>query len=436
MANTISLSNQSMLNLYKIGNVGKYASNAVKNSLTKDGSLKTDSTSSSGFWSGLLGTAQGTTNNTLFKTMSFARENTSNLSLLKTSASSLSSAAKSMGASTLVSSDSSVVTAKASLYSKSSMSLNIGVSNLATSQQSSSAQLSSSENSSFGVGQNSFVLETENGSHTIDFTVDAGDTNEDTLKAIAGKINESKAGVSAEVVSEDGKSSLKLTSKETGDLAYFQVSGTPGGNNAAQTLDLQTTQEAKDANYTINGQSFSSATNTVSIPDGRGAKMTLTGEGSASLTKATDASAVVDAAKTFASAYNQAVSHLMSGSADGAGVTRALGLVANNGMTAMSIASYGGHAASRLSSMGISIDDEGMMQVDSKKLTAAVQESPASVREALAGYGGVASTAANNADQAMRIPAATYTNFSNMQVQSSLLDALMPSTGFLFDIAL
>ncbi|HBU13382.1 MAG TPA: hypothetical protein DEB31_11895 [Clostridiales bacterium] len=403
----------------------------MKNSLNKDGTVKAGSSLSSLFNT----TASGTTQNTLKSTMAFARQNTSNLSLLKSMAGALSSAAKSMGSSTLQSSNNSVVTAQASLYGKSNMSFDIGVNNLAASQQSKSASFNSSATSSFGLGNQSFALETEQGNYSIDFTVQAGDTNEDSLNAIAGQINESDANVSAKVTTSNGQSTLELTSNDTGELSYFQLSDESGGNAAAR-LDMQVTQEGQDASYSINGQGFTSDTNTVSIPGGRGAQMTLTGTGEATLQKATDASGVVSAAKSFASAYNNAVSFLASGNADGAGVTRALGLVTNNRMTAMSAASFGTGASARLSAMGISINQDGMMQVDEEKLTAAAQESPNTVRDALAGYGGMASTAESNAAQAMRIPAATYTNFSNMGVESGLINALMPKTGFLFDIAL
>ncbi|HBU12479.1 MAG TPA: hypothetical protein DEB31_07050 [Clostridiales bacterium] len=149
-----------------------------------------------------------------------------------------------------------------------------------------------------------------------------------------------------------------------------------------------------------------------------------------------NAQKIVNAAQAFASAYNSSVDHLMNGSADGAGVQKALSYIADNRMTRMSAASFGGGAASRLQSLGISIDDDGMMQVDAKKLTAAFEKSPASVESALSGYGSLSDTTQNNVDKALRIPSATYTDFSKMQVKNSLVDSLFRASGSLFDFSL
>lgn len=142
---------------------------------------------------------------------------------------------------------------------------------------------------------------------------------------------------------------------------------------------------------------------------------------------------LVKAAENFAASYNRTMGHLVSGGANGAGVEKAVQLVADNGMTASSMANRGTYAAARMANMGISIDDNGNMQVDAEKLKAAVEKSPATVKSMLAGYGSIAETTMRNADKAMRIPAATYTDFSQMQVSNSLLDALLPKTGALFD---
>ncbi|MDL2237794.1 flagellar filament capping protein FliD [Christensenellaceae bacterium OttesenSCG-928-K19] len=154
-----------------------------------------------------------------------------------------------------------------------------------------------------------------------------------------------------------------------------------------------------------------------------------------------DSEKIVKAAEAFAGAYNKAVGHLTNGSADGAGVSKALGYIANNRMTQMSMANYGGFAASRLQSMGISIDDDGMMQIDAEKLTAAFEKSPSQVKGALSVYGSLSDDMITNVDKALRIPAATYTNFSNMKVENSLLNALFSSgssakAGSLFDFLL
>jgi len=430
-----SISGSNSYNLYSIGNVRSYASNLVKSYMGNNNI------------SGLLGSSssiynyynsyQSTTNNALLSNTQFSSKNISNLNMLKSASSALNSASRALGsgAASLVSSDNKVVSSKATYYSGRDMSFDVTVSSLATQQQSKSAALSSSADSVFSMGSNSFTLQTEEGSFNVDFSINSTDTNQDALNTIAKAVNSSKAGVTASVETKDSKSSLVLTSDETGEQSAFTVEAA-AGFDTAEKLGMTVATEAADAQYSVNGKDYTSASNTVSIPDGRGATMTFEGEGSAKLTSGVDASKVVAAAQNFATAYNATISHLMSGSANGAGVQKALNLISDNRMTAGSIASYGGYAGARLSAMGISIDQDGMMQVDTEKLTQAVQKSPGTVQSALSGYGSLTDTTSNNADRAMRIPSATYTDFSKMQVQNSLINMLMPQTGFLFDFGL
>lgn len=145
---------------------------------------------------------------------------------------------------------------------------------------------------------------------------------------------------------------------------------------------------------------------------------------------------LVSAAQNFASAYNKTVSFLTSGLADGEGVSKALNLVADNRMTELSMANYGTYTARRLSSLGMSIDEDGKMVIDAQKLTDAAAKSPATVKSMLTGYGSITEVTQSNASEAMRIPVATYTDFSNMKVSDSMIDMLLPKTGFLFDFSL
>lgn len=143
---------------------------------------------------------------------------------------------------------------------------------------------------------------------------------------------------------------------------------------------------------------------------------------------------LVKAAESFANAYNNTVKHLTSGGADGSGVEKALGYVSDNRLTNSSASRYGSYAANRMANMGIMIDEDGNMQVDAEKLKKAAAESPATVKNMLTGYGSIADVTQRNADKAMRIPTATYTDFSNMQARDSLLDALLPKVGSMFDL--
>ena len=143
---------------------------------------------------------------------------------------------------------------------------------------------------------------------------------------------------------------------------------------------------------------------------------------------------LVKAAQSFASSYNRTISHLTSGAADGTGVDKALSYVTDNRLTASSASRYGGYQATRLADMGISIDEDGAMQIDADKLRKAASENPNGVRNVLAGYNTITDVTQRNADKALRVPAATYTDFSRMEAQDSLISAMLPKVGGLFDI--
>lgn len=186
------------------------------------------------------------------------------------------------------------------------------------------------------------------------------------------------------------------------------------------------------SNTVGNNQKFVS-TNTANLKSLKTTASSLerAANGLGSSTKGDD---LVKAAQNFASSYNRTIGHLTSGGADGVGVERALGYVADNRLTASSASRYGGYAASRMADMGITIDDDGNMQVDAEKLQKAASENPNGVKNMLTGYNSIADVTQKNADKAMRIPAATYTDFSRMQARDSLLDALLPQVGGMFDL--
>lgn len=417
---------QSNNNLYNIGNVGIYSQNLVKSALAdKNNSWSKVLNGISSI--GLNNTPENTINNTTKNTLSFAADNAKNLNGLKNAAYSLSRAANNFGASTLKSSNTDAITTSGTSYSGSTVKYDVTVSNVATQQQQQSQALTSNASSAFGQGKNSFNIQTESGNYAIEFDVSAKDTNLDSLNNIASSINSSKAGITAKVVTEDGKSSLQMTSVETGEKSAFEITSGGSGKDAAAKMELSETQAAQDAKYSVNGQQLTSSSNTVGMPDGRAGTMTFQSAGTANISRAVDASKVVSAAVSFAQSYNSAVKHLASNTGNGAGSARALGMI--DGVGRVDDRTY-----ARLSSMGITIDEEGM-KVDENKLTKAVQENPSSVKSTLGGYGGVAEKVERGASEAMRVPAATYTDFSKMKVSNSLIDSLLPKqSGLLFDL--
>lgn len=89
----------------------------------------------------------------------------------------------------------------------------------------------------------------------------------DTLADVAGKINGSKAGVTATIVNDALGERLLLSGKGTGQEAGYEMSVADADGNNGDALGLSrlvvgtTTQFAQNANATVNGIAVTSATN-------------------------------------------------------------------------------------------------------------------------------------------------------------------------------
>lgn len=351
-------------------------------------------------------------NNATKNTMNFASENVANMKSLQTAASNLNRAAMSLGTQTLGSSDNKVVSSNSRAYS--SASYDVDVSAIAQKQVSESQAMKSTGTTNLSAGYHTLEIESGGKSTSVRFFVNEGDDNATVMKSIAKSINNAfGANVTAGVTQEKGQVRLSVSGKETGAKNGFGISFN------GDELSMSVKTEAQDASYSVNGKSYTSASNTVSLPDSS-AQMTLKGEGSAKLSRKVDTDTLVNAATDFVNAYNRAVSHLGSKTGAGAGVNRALGMITTSGL-------------SRLSSMGITMGKDGKLSLDGDKLAKAASTGSARVQSMLGGYGSVSERVESGAGRAMTIPAATYTNFSSMQVSNSLIQMLMPGTGSLFD---
>ena len=133
----------------------------------------------------------------------------------------------------------------------------------------------------------------------------------DTLRDVASKINGSKAGVTATVLSDASGERLMLRSTSTGEDAGYRMSAVDADGNMADSAGLSrlvvggTTEYAANANATVNGVAVTSATNSFSNTV---AGVTFTAlqvtTGDVAITVAKDNSAVKKNVEAFVSAYN------------------------------------------------------------------------------------------------------------------------------------
>jgi flagellar hook-associated protein 2 len=234
--------------------------------------------------------------------------------------------------------------------------------------------------------------------------VTIGSSN-NTLAGIRDAINAANAGVTANIVlADDGVGGstyrLALTSKTSGSSGAITITGTDtlplsGGMHSlddfdfsgTETATMKVTQAADDAKLTVGGIEITRSSNTISDAITgltlNLLKGTATTPGTATVTVAKNTGAVSSAVSAFVKAYNDAVSGIKTMTAYDAANKKASVLTGDS--TARSIqsqlsalvgTSVSGIAGgiSRLSDIGISVQKDGTLALDSSKLSTALAD--------------------------------------------------------------
>lgn len=221
----------------------------------------------------------------------------------------------------------------------------------------------------------------------------AVDGSNNSLAGIRQAINDAGAGVMASIVNDGSTNRLVLTSNTSGSLGAINVTVTDdgsGGSHALSGLDtasLVDVQTADNATFTINGLSVTRSSNTITdVIDGLTlnlTKGTLASPGTATVTVARNTTAVTSAVESFVKAYNTVVDHLKSSSTYNSATRKGGPLNAESSartirsdLSALVFANVSGVAGGldSLSSLGLSIQVNGSLVIDSAKLKAAVED--------------------------------------------------------------
>ena len=208
----------------------------------------------------------------------------------------------------------------------------------------------------------------------------------DTMADIARKINGAGAGVTASVVTSNGQDQLMMRSASTGASMGFQVEtygdaalnalSYPGDGSSGMTLN----QAGTDAQITVDGgMTLTSSTNTLSNVLS-GLTLDLKQTGTTTVDVASDTNVVKESVDNFVKAFNTAITNLttatkydagsktagpLQGDATAVGLLNTLkNMVMTNGPT--------GTSFSRLSDVGLEMQRDGTLTVNSNKLTTAL----------------------------------------------------------------
>lgn len=238
---------------------------------------------------------------------------------------------------------------------------------------------------------NTFSADSKIASKTISISASDG-----TLSGIANAINAAGANVKARVVQASGGYQLSLTSTQSGTdntiklgvadndttsgdlaglsaLAYDPTAGPSGYNK-----NLTETVAAQNAQLTVDGNSFSSQSNTVTGA-AAGLTLELAATGSSTVSVARDAETFGSSAQKFVDAYN-ALQKTVSGISGGAVTSAEDGVVARVGSELRNVvtkASTGyGLDQATLANLGITRQSDNTLTLDKTRLQTAFAANP------------------------------------------------------------
>ena len=243
------------------------------------------------------------------------------------------------------------------------------------------------------------------GSGTLKFTV-GGEEKEiaigdgASLNDIRAAINGANIGVTASIISGDGGDRLVLSGTDTGAGNGFSLSvdSTDANLQSLANFDLGSAynREAADARVEIDGIMVTSSSNTLTAAL-TGVTLTLSQIGETQVTVARDSSKATEAVNAFVKAFNDVATLIKNNSTYDAATKTGKPLNAESTVRSVlqmlgdartqTPSAIAGSAFETLSSLGIAINKEGLMEVDSAKLDKAIASSFGDVQRTLAAFG-------------------------------------------------
>lgn len=262
----------------------------------------------------------------------------------------------------------------------------VGVGSLARAETSRSAAFAS--NAAPGNGSISIAVGTGT-------AVNVSYASGDTLDAIAARINDRVAGVSASVLDTGAGFRLVVSSKATGTANAVTFAESGAGLGMSEVI------AAQDATVTVNGTTVTRSSNTASdiIPGVTLQLMSATpvGEGETELTVSRDAGATQTKVQGLVNAFNAvagAVSKQLSHDASNKSAT-ANPMFGDSMLQALQrrmgglVATAYAHGAGTVSArqLGISLNTDGTLAVDTAKLAEVAGDDPTAVDDLVSGLG-------------------------------------------------
>jgi flagellar hook-associated protein 2 len=311
-----------------------------------------------------------------------------------------------LNSASVTSSNSSIVTGSAASGSATGTDL-IVVNSLATTASYDSSVVTSSTTD---LPAESITITSASGSAT---TITTG-SGVDTLTDLKNSINDAGLGVTASIITDASGARLAITSNSSGSAGNFTVSSSGG------SFDFTQAEAGSNASLTVNGISISSASNTVTgVISGVTLNLQSASPGTqVTLTVSPDTSSASTAIKQFVTDYNTLIKAVnaqftyTSGSGQGVlaqdSTVRTLQTDLLGALDYTSTSGSGSSATTTsLASMGITVNSDGTLSVDSSTLNSALQNNYSEVQNFF--QGSALNGFANSMDQQLT----SFTNYSD-----------------------
>lgn len=228
--------------------------------------------------------------------------------------------------------------------------------------------------------------------------VDVAIASTDTLDTLASKVNAANTGVSASVVSDNTGARLVFAAQKTGLANSFRITAVgadagvsalaynpPGGATATTQ-----TQSAADAKATINGLPVTSSSNTLSnVLNGLTVSLNQVTTSPVQVSVAQDTSGITKSAQTFIDSYN-ALSTLLTTDLAYNSATKVAGpLQADSSAISLqrqlrnvlSSASGASTVFTTLSQVGLQVQTDGTLKLNSATLGSALSSNPSELKK-------------------------------------------------------
>ena len=196
----------------------------------------------------------------------------------------------------------------------------------------------------------------------------------ETLSDVANQINGDSLGVTASVITDASGARLALVANSSGSANDLTVTGDTGFGFAEN-------QPGANASLTVDGINIASASNTVTgVIPGVTLNLLGTSQSEVSLSVQPDTSQASSAINQFVTDYNKVISDLNTEftftTGSGQGVLASDSTIRSLQTSVLSMLDYsapGNTSVPNLSSLGITVNNDGTLSVDSATLTSTLQ---------------------------------------------------------------